>query len=551
MVKKSGTIFRLIIPVFLLLSGWLECAGQDDYNSLYYYRFYLKDKGGVTPAEIPASELLSERSIIRRTKNGIPIDHLDLPIYSAYSDTLVNRGLKIACSSKWINTITVSSPIPLDTRNLGLLSFIDTIILVKSPVPVKGSSYYNKEPGQLQAEEAPPYWWQLEMHGADKLHEMGFNGTGSVIAVIDGGFSNADMIESLSPAFSEGRILGTYDFAYRSDDVFSYSQHGTAVLSILAGNWPGRISGSAPGASYWLMRSEVVSSEYPVEEDFWVAAAEFADSAGADIISTSLGYSVFTDGSMDHTYSQMDGKSIFISKGAGIASSRGMIVVTSAGNSRDDPWYYITAPADAENILAVGAVDQSGFISSFSSSGPTFDNRIKPDVSAMGVAVTIQKVPSAVVTGNGTSFSCPLLSGMVACLMQAFPGSTYSEIAEAVKVSADRYLHPDNLYGYGVANIYFAYQYLSENTEDAGEVIHIYPNPSRGQLYLRFNTDQVRVKVRIVDLTGRIVIEREFVNINQPILEIPGFSYLPGGTYIVSVETGSRSMTQKIIRIKE
>lgn len=551
MVRKVPILLRLLLPVLIFLMAEPESSGQTDYNSLYFYRFYLKDKGGVSLDQLSTHEIFSERSVVRRTRNGVAMDNMDIPVYKAYIDTIENRGLEVACTSRWINTITASSEIPINIEEFSSISFIESILMVKSPLTVKGSNYYNKKLEAGRAETAPPYWHQLEMHGTDRLHEMGFTGTGIVIAVIDGGFTNAGTIESLSTAFEEGRIVGTYDFVKGSADVFNYSMHGTSVLSILAATWPGFISGSAPGASYLLLRSEEVSSEYPVEEDFWVAAAEYADSAGADIISTSLGYSVFTDGSMDHTYSQMDGNTIFISQAAGIAWSRGMVVVTSAGNERNSPWYYITAPADGKNVIAVGAVDQGFEISAFSSSGPSYDHRIKPDVATMGVAVTNQRVPSSVGTGNGTSYSCPLLSGMIACLMQALPGATHEEIGEAVKISADRYLNPDNLYGYGIANIYYAYQYLSEAKESQTMIMYLYPNPTSDRLYLRFNSVVENVKIRIFDLAGRIVIERNMGNISEPITEIAGFSDLAGGTYIVKVVSDNGIWTEKIIKTKE
>ncbi|MCD4770719.1 MAG: S8 family serine peptidase [Bacteroidales bacterium] len=511
----------LLIKILLILPGLLFTPNlypQTRTDSDYFYRVYLKDKGGSDQYQFIPEDYLSLRSIERRIKNGVATDYLDLPLHKPYLDTLRQKGLYIHCTSKWMNSVVVTAQSPIDELRLTEISFIDSVILVKPPVTGKGESLIRKFEKDYSANESPSFKRQLEMVKGDHLHDMGFKGDGILIAVIDAGFTYGNMVESLSHLFLNNRVGTTYDFVLQTDFVFDHSYHGTAVLSILAGDIPGYIAGSAPGAGYILLRSEDIGTEYPVEEDFWVAAAEFADSAGADILSTSLGYSLFDDPAYNYSYHQMNGETAFISKAAGIAYSRGMIVVNSAGNSRDEPWIYITAPADNENVLTVGAVDQYGTISGFSSAGPSYDRHIKPDIVTMGVEVTYQKVFGSLHQGNGTSFSCPIASGLTACLMQAYPTATNMDIMNSIKIGADRYMYPDSLYGYGIANFYNSWVRLNEVIITKSKNIVIYPNPTTKNLFLRVNDIINDLEIRIYDLSGSLMISRVYKGENGPVV---------------------------------
>ncbi|MCD4770007.1 MAG: S8 family serine peptidase [Bacteroidales bacterium] len=541
----------LLIKILLILPGLLfalDLHPQTGADSYYFYRIYLKDKGGSDQYQFIPEDYLSPRSIERRIKNGVATDYPDLPLHKPYLDTLRQKGLYIHCTSKWMNSVVVTTQLPIDEPELTEISFIDSVMLVKPPVTGKGETLIKKFEKEYSANESPSFRHQLEIVKGDHLHDMGFEGDGILIAVIDAGFMYGNMVESLSHLFLNNRAGTTYDFVLQTDFVFDHSYHGTAVLSILAGDIPGHIKGSAPGADYILLRSEDAATEYPVEEDFWVAAAEFADSAGADILSTSLGYSLFDDPAFNHSYHQMNGETIFISKAAGIAYSRGMIVVNSAGNSRDEPWIYITAPADNENVLAVGSVDQYGKISGFSSAGPSYDRNIKPDITTMGVEVTYQKDPGSLHRGNGTSFSCPVASGLTACLMQAYPTATTPEIMNSIKIGADRYMYPDSLYGYGIANFYNSWVRLNEVIITNNNKIVIYPNPTTRNLFLRVNDIINDLEIRIYNLSGSLILSRVFYGENGPVVQIPEFSNLQPGIYILAVE-GS-GFTDRAIIIK-
>jgi subtilisin family serine protease len=233
------------------------------------------------------------------------------------------------------------------------------------------------------------------------------------------------------------------------------------VLSTMGAKKSRKIFGAAPDADYILLRTEDVFSENLIEEYMWVCAAEFADSSGADIINSSLGYTTFDDSLQNHTYEDMDGETTPISIGAGIACNKGIIVVSSAGNSGSSSWRFIGAPADNFDVLSVGAVDENEEITSFSSYGPNSDGALKPNVVAQGKNTVIISSSDTVRTGSGTSFSSPITAGMVACLWGAQPTQTPAAVKDAIYKSADRYLNPDDQFGYGVADYFSAYQKLA------------------------------------------------------------------------------------------
>jgi len=541
---------RILIFMFLaILPGFILFAQTGIYTD-YYYRIYLSDKGGANQEIIPVSELLSERAIERRYKNGIATDINDTRIHQPYIDSLQSMGLRVHCRSKWLNTVTVASTTQLDEQIIESIGFIDSILFVRPPLSTKTM----RESVKLMIEEeltlAPPYYWQLQLSRGNFLHDMGMRGKSVLIAVLDGGYADADNIESLTMLINEGRVRYTYDFVLGNEYVFNYSSHGTAVLSILAADLPGSLTGSAPEASYLLLRTEDGFSEYLIEEDLWVAGAEFADSAGADIITSSLGYSRFDDSTMNYTYSHLDGNSTFVSRGAEMASGRGIIVVNSAGNARDDPWIYVTSPADSEGVIAAGAVDGYGKISEFSSAGPTSDGRIKPDIVALGVDVSYQTKPGVIKTGNGTSFACPIISGLTACLMQSVPDANIYDIKKALKLGADRYINPDTLYGFGLANFHNAFVFLNEQLMTDEHLITFYPNPTSKSLLFRTNDFINKLDIKIYSVNGTLVYASQIFNISESIIRVSGFEQLAAGTYIIWASAGQNSWWEKIVKLK-
>jgi len=379
------------------------------------------------------------------------------------------------------------------------------------------------------------------------MYLSGYNGKDVLIAVLDGGFQYADQISSLNNLRNRNGIKAVYDFVKKTNNAYSSSTHSTAVLSVLAGDLPGLIRGTAPGADFILLKTEDVDSEFPCEEDMWIAGAEFADSAGADIITSSLGYYNFDDQSMNYKADQLDGNTAFITLAADIAASKGILVVNSAGNERAKEWKKIIFPADGDFVLAAGAVDGNNYISTFSSAGPSYDRRVKPDLSALGVSVPVQISASTTGRLNGTSFSCPVLSGMAACLIQAVPNAKNTEILAAMQRSGDRYLSPDSLYGYGIPDIVEALTELQDKytTIPDNEIVAA-PNPTNGNMELIFREAPGSFYIEIINISGKILFRNEFPEWAGRSVRLTAFQELRQGIYNIRI-TGSTG--SKVIRI--
>lgn len=425
------------------------------------YRVYLHDKEGNGYSLSRPEKFLSPKALARRAKFGIAVDEYDLPVSKKYLKQLTKAGFPIHCVSKWNNTAVVTSSLEDAAERLLAMPFVDSVVHVYT-APDSIKVILHRDDVTDSFSNASGYYGeastQVEMIAADRLHDRGFTGQGVTIAVIDGGFHNADRIKGLSGV----NILGTRNFVNPGRDVYLEGSHGMMVLSCIGSNNPRVHVGTAPGASFYLLLSEDGASEFPIEEDNWCAAVEYADSLGCDIVTSSLGYTEFDDKSMSHPYWQLDGKTFVNSRSASLCASRGIVCLNSAGNSGDERWKLIGAPADGQNMLAVGAVDPRRRNTRFSSLGNSADGRIKPDVMAMGQRCAVFDTDGEITYVNGTSFSCPILCGGVACLMQAFPNAKPEEIVRAVCLSGDRAEHPDNVFGHGIPNLWRAYQILSK-----------------------------------------------------------------------------------------
>jgi subtilisin family serine protease len=514
----------------------------------YFYRVMFTDKG-TPPAQMPElTVLFSDKSVSRRIKNGVPeADYLDLPVNNDYINQVRELGLALKTKSRWMNSALFSAETAFNVSLIQSLPFVSDVKLVKQPL---GKGIKNdKLLIETGTADIPPFDRQLTMVSGDVLHGSGYTGKGITIAILDAGFFNADYIPSLGMLRYDQRILGTYDFVLNSASVYNYHTHGTAVLSILAGKLEGQLEGTAPDASYWLLRTEDGETEFPVEEDYWAAGAEFADSVGADIISSSLGYYAFDDPAMSYKFSDMDGNTTFVTRAADIAASRGILVVASAGNERNKPWKRIIAPSDGDSVIATGAVDGNRIISSFSSAGPSADRRVKPDVSAQGVSVALQTDLYSVVRGNGTSFSCPVISGLCAGILQAFPSLSASELVSELKNSADRKATPDSLYGYGIPDFGKIVANLRNKQLPVPEAeIVAGPNPTPGEVRILFREEPQSLVIKLSNATGRVLASYHFDNYLVREFVLKDLSALPAGLYFISVQTGAVSKTLKIIK---
>ena len=462
--------FSLILLSLLLALPLCMSAKKRAVSKTYIYRYYLTDKQSANHSIGSPRQFLSQRSLERRQRQGIAVDSADLPVPSRYLRQFNVSGASIVGTSRWLNTVVVRSEDSLLLQRLAALPIVREARLVYvSPdsIEVRGDIRWNVHESfnRWDSVRNDPYGMarqQIEMLGGVALHEAGFTGSGMVIAIIDGGFQNFHRI----PALRQARILGIHDFVNPGDDQtpdypggrpFHRIDHGTKVFSAIAAKAPEVIMGTAPDASFWLLRSEDDDTEQPVEEDYWVMAAEFADSVGADVISSSLGYYDYDAPLPDYRLRDLNGQTAHISRAASMIAAKGMVLCNSAGNSGMGPWKKIGVPADAMNILTVGAVDGDGQLAAFSSVGPSQDGRVKPDIVARGSNTTLLSGRGTLVHDMGTSFSTPVASGMVACLWQALPGLTAFQLMNIIRQSADRHDAPDNIYGYGLPNFWQAY----------------------------------------------------------------------------------------------
>ncbi len=525
------------------------------------YWIHFTDKANTPYSISQPDSFLSAKSIQRRINQNIPIVENDLPVDPVYIDSLEALGLDILTRSKWMNAVTVhadSIQMIFQAMNFYFVDSYQKVLRLKTNMA--DIVDLTKDVNSLSLTSSVSsldYGYsanQIEMLNCHILHNEGYTGQGMVIAILDAGFRNVDTLPAFDSLWANGQILGMHDFVSGGDSVFEDHTHGMMVLSCMGGNSPGELMGTAPGASYWLLRSEDVYSEYVIEEDNWVAAAEFADSVGADVLNTSLGYTEFDDPSQNHTYADMDGNTTRISNATDIAASKGMLVVNSAGNSGSNSWFYIGAPADADSVLAVGAVDENGNYVSFSSKGPSYDGRVKPNVAAKGQSCAVEGTNGAVTFGSGTSFASPIMAGAAACLWQAHPDLSNMQIFEAIEMSGSQASNPDSLMGYGIPNLAQAHLVLhnieySEFNEEA--FFRVSPNPFTDFFKLEmYSIDSQNVSVEMFDIMGRKVFSNSF-NVNYPRYDsvtIDNLSYLPTGIYVVKITTINRSYQVKVIK---
>jgi serine protease AprX len=542
-------LMMLATVVLLFFGPFPDYLSGQAIEYKYFYRVYFADKGDYSVNDFSASELMSERAVRRRLKFNIPYpDIKDLPVYHPYLEEISSMGFKLHCTSKWMNTGLFKTVDQADINTLKNLSYVSDVKVVKSPVTK--SNYHDKLDLIIDQDNPPPYDTPLSMINGYALHYSGFNGSGVLIAVLDGGFYKADVIPSLNHLRVRNGIEGTRDIVAGGDFVYDYHYHGTAVMSVLAGLIPGELEGVAPEANFWIIRTEDVSSEFPVEEDFWAAGAELADSLGADIISSSLGYFVFDDPSMNYKFSDMDGNTTFVTRAADNAASKGILVVASAGNERNDEWLRIIAPSDGDSVISAGGVDAYNNIAVFSSAGPSADGRVKPDNVAQAVGVPVQLDEYSTVRVNGTSFSCPVLSGICACLMQAVPQATNEDIITALHESGDRYNSPDSLYGYGLPDMSLAisklqdkYVYRPENEIVLG------PNPFTSDIEITFREAPGKLTLEIYNTSGKTIISKKYNDYVSRTMTIKDLEYSGSGLYFIRFVTSGGTYTRKVIKI--
>ena len=548
-----------------LFSIWiaLMALNNNSYAQAKKYFIYFTDKNNTPYSLSQPQSYLSQRAIDRRTRQNIAITSNDLPVNPVYVDSIKKLGANVILRSKWLNGVAI------ETADLNLLNTINNLGFVKSSKLVnrlvKGKSidkfafdFQNLSlRNSLVSSTTFDYgssFTQNNQIGCDCMHQQGFTGKGMLIAVLDAGFPAANTVSVFDSARAENRISTGFDFVDNNNQIFDDHPHGTYVLSCMASLVNGQIIGTAPHASYVLIRTEDAPTEHIIEEYNWVAGAEFADSVGADIINSSLGYTQFDDPSQNHTYQDMDGDHTIAAFGADIAASKGIFVNISAGNSGNSPWYYISTPADADSALAIGALDASGNVAGFSSRGPAPDGAVKPNVMAMGVGTTVVDPADIVTTGSGTSFAGPVNAGAVACLWQSYPQATNMQLKAAIEQSASIYNNPNGDYGYGIPNYCLAKSLLTgiDPRKLYEKEPLVYPNPFLNEINVNiYSGDTQTINISIYDIAGKMILTQQHKlglnSYNNLQLELPG--NLSAGTYSVTVNSDKINFRKKLMKI--
>ncbi len=554
---------KKFIPLIILSFFFHQIVAQITTN----YWVVFKDKNASPYSIANPSAYLSERAIARREKQKIRITENDLPVNPSYINELKPFGITVLNKSKWFNAVTITIIDKTKITEIRALPYVKDIIEIKIAPITNGTAKFNPVVAQTpqSVETAVEQrsitgfnyglsYKQSHQIGIDCMHDMGYRGEGIVIAVLDAGFYKVDSLPAFDSLRVNHQILGTWDFVTGNASVYEDYEHGMNVLSCMGGYLPGQLVGTAPKAKYWLLRTETILSESWQEEINWGVAAEFADSVGADVINSSLGYFTgMTNSSEDHTYADMDGKTTIIAKAATHAARVGMFVTSSAGNAGGSTWYKIVTPADADSILSVGAVDSAGVIASFSSRGPTFDGRIKPNTVATGLGAITACSSGGVCPQNGTSFSSPITAGAVACLWQAHPLKTNMEILQAIEQSASQHNTPDTLLGFGIPNFCAANVLLTgieENSLD-DNVLQVFPNPFNVgfEISVSLKTKQL-ITIELYDLSGKQILKqgKRLNGSGHTTFNIAENSALSSGLYLLQINTPEKTYYKKVMK---
>lgn len=485
-------------------------------------------------------QFLTERSLKRRSNQGISITNHDLPVSEFYLNELrKDPELRLFFTTKWMNGVLVE----MDDGKVEEVKSNPFVFSVELVAP--GSKLSNLQTGgrknrnsetEFQSYDGLESKAQNEFIRVDEMHALGYHGEDMLLAIFDSGFKHVDQ-SSFYSRFMEVYLNNTRDFIRGSANVFQYDTHGSRVLSCISAYKEGIYSGIAPASDVVLCVTEDIGSEYRIEEYNWLFAAEFSDSLGVDIINSSVGYSYFDDDNMNYTYEDLDGQTTVVTRAASMAVSKGMLVISSIGNEGNNSWLYMNAPADANAILAVGAATYDQQRAKFSSFGPTSDGRIKPEISALGNWVRTV-LNEDIRYDNGTSFAAPMIAGLAAGLWQAYPQLSNMELMEYLKITSSQAESPDTLLGYGIANFTKAYNKIKLTEEDLVDRFVVFPNPVDHKRYVYFYTDSMvtdkHAQISFHDLKGSFV-QKLDLGVSNPneLIEVD-VSFLRPGAYILT-----------------
>ncbi|MDR1591441.1 MAG: S8 family peptidase [Prevotellaceae bacterium] len=535
---------KTIVHFGMLLALLLLPAQMKTQTTCYYIRF--ADKASTPYTLSKPSDYLSARALERRAGQNLPVDSTDIPVCQSYLDSLIHYGATIIHTSRWMNGATVTLDAAGSLNDIAALPFVVSCQLTRDSLLSAPNGSTNKRQATAIAKSVTgnASQHQIEMLGGTALHNAGFRGKGMLIAIMDNGFFGVNTLAAFDSV--REHIIDRYNYVTGNENIYDGGMHGTRVFSTIAANVPGSYLGSAPDAEYLLYVSEDEASESLRECDNWIAAAERADSIGADIISTSLGYVSFDDISTSFPYSALDGQTARMSRAATIAARKGMIVLIAAGNNGASSHPYISVPADADSILTVGSVNAAGVYSPFSSIGTTFDNRLKPTLCAQGEGTALVDEWGNILYGNGTSFATPILAGVVASLWGAVPEWSNWQLIVQLIQSASLYTAPNNRMGYGIPNVEPILTDILSGSISTGipasTPYSIYLSGHDSMLHIVGNRHQT-FDITILDLRGHIKLSRRAsrqLDIN--------ISSLPKGVYLVKTVDSMGITIQKIIK---
>jgi hypothetical protein len=544
------------IKIIILLICFVNVAAAQLAPGKYWILF--TDKHNTPYSTEHPEDYLSQHAIDRRARQNIPVDRSDLPVNPFYVSQVLQTGNhNLLYTSKWFNAMAIASEDSVAIQAIELLPFVAEVR--EMPAYDRIALPVREEVSLMPRNEGEDYgngYHQLRMLNGHLLHNDGYTGQGVRIGVMDGGFNGADQMAAFENVINSGRLLGTYDFTAAQEQVFYSSSHGTRVWSAMAANWPDSLIGTAPDASYFLFLTENVSLEYQMEECNWIAAAEMADSAGVDVLNTSLGYTRFQDSTQNYSSADLDGNTSWISRAGNMAARKGMLVVNSAGNSGSGDWYYIGMPADADSVLAIGAVRADSTVAAFSSRGPSADGRVKPNACAQGIQTALANTNNTMMTGNGTSFSSPVITGLAACLWQTNPGATAMQVFQAIEESAHLFHNPNDSMGFGIPDFFKAKLILEQKvlnqfaTVFNAPVINVFPNPIQTTVQLIIESDvDGLLYVEVYDVSGKQVLSlQQQVSKGRDLVTPVQLQYLNAGVYNLRVRLGDSTRTIKLVK---
>lgn len=549
MSKKMSILCGLIM---ILLAATAKAAVP-----AYAFRVRFTDKNG-TLTFADSLQFLSQKSLDRRSAQGITLDSTDLPVVPAYIAQVMSTAsaVRLHNVSKWFNQIVVITTDSSKAIAIAALPMVQSVSLVAkyangvyknaSPSPAKYTELLDVESQKIRG-SASYYgvaFQQIDIMQGDCLHDMGYKGQNMDIAVFDVNFRYANTCAAFDSMNSQGRVKDVYNFARTHDSVYMMSvpvEHGMNVLGCMAANIPGTYVGTAPDANYYIYVTEDWLTEQPIEEDNWLSAAERADSAGVKLINSSVGYNTFDAPHVSYTYADMNGQKSMIVKAANMAVSKGIFVCNAQGNEGTNPWHYMITPADGDSVYSVGSVNGSG-IWGASGYGPTFDGRIKPDGVGMGTGAELIGGNCIIGVSNGSSFSSPMLCGSIACLWQAFPNLTAFQLRRIVRMASSKYNTPDNTLGFGIPDFCKAVDVITGTTdiEQIDYRFTVWPNPTTGQFTVQnFDAALRNLSYAVFDAAGKRIFQSTTLNQGNFVSDAL-VSQVPGNYYLM-ISCGTRT----------